>query len=329
MAMKRREFITFLAGAAAAACPFDARAQQEALPVVGLLAVGSVDEYGERLRAFQQGLAEFGYIQDRNIAIEYRWAEGQYQRMPAMAADLVHRNVAVMAALGDSAALAAKAATSATPIVFSGGNDPVALGLVNSLNQPGANITGVTNLNVEIAPKRLELVRQIVPTATTVGLLVNPTGRNAEVATKNMQAAAHTFGLQLDVLRASTPAEIVGVFKGLQDRHIGALVIGPDAFFNNQSPQLGTLSTQSGVPTIFETRAFAVAGGLMSYGASITEPVRLVGVYVARILKGQRPADLPVQQATKVELFINLKTAKYFGLTIPVTLLGRADEVIE
>jgi len=326
--MKRREFVLALGGAAA--LPFGARAQQRGtLPVIGFLNIAGQDQFVARLRAFQQGLAESGYVEGRNVLIEYRWAAGQYQLLPAMAADLVRRGVTVIAATGDSAALAAKAATATIPIVFSGGNDPINLGLVASLNRPGGNVTGVTNLNVEITAKRLELMHEVMPSAATIALLINPTGRNAGPVSEEMHDAARKLGLQLRVVQASSEPEFEGIFADLVRSQAKALVIGADAFFNNQSERLGALSLRHALPAVFQTRTFALAGGLIAYGVDLTEPARWMGVYAGRILKGEKPADLAVQQSRKVELFVNLKTAKALGVTVPLPLLGRADEVME
>jgi putative ABC transport system substrate-binding protein len=325
--MQRREFITLIGGAAAA-WPLSARAQQPAMPVIGFLHSGSPDMYADRLRTFRQGLKEAGYVEGENVAIEYRWAENQYDRLPALAADLVRRQVAVIAA-NSPAALPAKAATTTIPIVFTSGLDPVAVGLVASLNRPGGNLTGIASLNVEIGPKRLELLHELVPTATIFALLLNPTNPYAQTLSRNLQAAARTLGLQLHVLHASTEREIDTVFAILTQLRAGGLVIGPDAFFNDRSEQLAALTVRHAVPAISQYREFAAAGGLMSYGGSTTDSFRQVGVYTGRILKGEKPADLPVVRSTKVEMILNLKTAKALGLTVPLPLIGRADEVIE
>ena len=326
----RRELLVALGGAAAA-WPLAARAQQAAMPVVGFLNVASTDGYRPMVTAFRQGLQESGYVEGRNVAIEFRWAEGQSDRLPAMAADLVHRPVTVIAATSAPAALAAKAATTTIPIVFETAFDPVQLGLVSSLNQPGGNVTGVTSLTMEVAPKRLELLHELIPTARVVALLVNPTdpAPAAETNTRELQAAAHSLGLELHVLNASSERDFDAVFAKLIQLRAGGLVIGSHAFFTARSEQLAALTLRHAVPTVYQNRRFVAAGGLVSYGGSITDSYRLAGVYTRRILKGEKPADLPVQQGTKVELYINLKTAKALGITVPLPLIGRADEVIE
>jgi putative tryptophan/tyrosine transport system substrate-binding protein len=326
--MHRRDFIKVVAGSAVT-WPLAARAQQPTLPVVGFVNVASAEGYAPQLSAFLKGLSETGYVDGRNVAIEYRWAEGRSDRLPALVADLVHRQVAVIAATSTPAALAAKAATTAIPIVFELGSDPVRLGLVANLNRPGGNVTGVTNTNVQIAPKRLQLLHELLPTASVIALLVNPANPAlAETNTKEVQAAARALGLELHVLNASTEGDFDEVFAKLIQLRAGGLVIGPDPFFSSRSKQLAALTVRHAVPTIYENREFTVAGGLLSYG-DFTDAYRLTGNYTGRVLKGEKPADLPVQQVTKVELYINLKTAKALGLTIPNTLIGRADEVIE
>jgi putative ABC transport system substrate-binding protein len=324
----RRDFVTLLGGAAAA-WPLAARAQQPVLPVIGFLNGATATGFASQVSTFREGLSATGYDEGRNVAIEYRFAEGHYDRLPAMAADLVHRPVTVLAATTTPAVLAAKAATTTIPTVFVTTADPVQLGLVASLSRPGGNVTGVTRLNIEIGPKLLELMHEVMPAATDVALLVNPTTPNAEVFTEQQQTTADALGLKLHVLHASAERDFDTVFSTLVQLCAGALVIGTDPFFTTQTEQLATLALHYAVPTIYANRSFAAAGGLMSYGGSFTDAYRQAGIYTGRILKGEKPAELPVQQVTKVELCINLKTAKALGLTIPLTLLGRADEVIE
>jgi putative tryptophan/tyrosine transport system substrate-binding protein len=324
----RRELLAALGGAAVA-WPLAARAQQPAMPVIGLLGSATAREWAPLVAAFLRGLSEAGYDDGRNVAIEYRWADGQYDRLPAMAADLVRRQVTVIAALTSPSAIAAKAATAIIPIVFTTIADPVQIGLVASLNRPGGNLTGVTILNVEIVPKMLELLHEVVPTATTMAALVNPTNPNADTWSTGLQVAARTLGLELNVLRASTERDIDEAFATLIPLRVGGLVIVNDVFLITREEQLAALALRHKLPTIFQSRESVVAGGLMSYGGSASDAYRQAGVYTGRVLKGEKPADLPVQQATKVELYINLKTAKTLGITIPLPLSGRADEVIE
>jgi len=327
--MRRREFIT-LFGGAAATWPLTARAQQPAMPVIGYLGPESPAVFASRVRAFRQGLGETGYAEGRNVAIEFRWAESQHSRLPALAADLVGRQVAVIVAPGGApGALAAKSATATIPIVFEMGADPIAIGLVGNLNRPGGNLTGVSSLNVQVTPKRLEILHEAVPTAAEVAVLVNPTSPTADSQLRNLQAAARALGLQLHVLHASAERDFDTVFATFLQLRAGGLVVSSDGFFATHSEQLAALTIRHAVPAIHQSRDFTIAGGLMSYAGSFAESHRQAGVYTGRILKGETPADLPVQQVTKVELFINLKTAKSLGITFPLTLLGRADEVIE
>jgi putative ABC transport system substrate-binding protein len=327
--MKRRNFIMLLGGAAA--WPLAARAQPPAMPVIGFLGSESLDLYEGRLRAFHQGLRETGFVEGRNVAFEYRWAEGEYGRFPTLLADLVSRRVAVIAAFaGTPPALAAKAATATIPIVFVTAGDPIAAGLVSSLSRPGGNITGVTSLAVELGQKQLEVLTELVPAATVIALLVNPANPgNAETLSRELQAAARIRGVGLHVLHASTESDLDTVFATLPRLRAGALVIGSDPLFNSRPQQLAALAARHAVPTMYPFREYVIAGGLVSYGDSFTETYRLVGAYAGRILKGEKPADLPVQQSTTAELFINLNTAKALGVTVPLTLRVRADEVIE
>ena len=324
--MRRREFIALVGGVAA--CPLAARAQQP-MPVVGILGGATARGWAPLVAAFRQGLSETGAVEGRNVASDARWAEGQYDRLPALAAELIQRQVAVIAAFTTPAALAAKAATATIPVVFTTISDPVKIGLVPSLSRPGGNVTGVTSLSVEVGPKLLELLHEVVPAAASIALLVNPTSPNTEAVSRDIQAAARAMGLQLHVLQAGTEIEIESAFATLAQRRLGGLVIGGDTFLNTRGEQLAALALRHAVPAIFSSRAFAVAGGLMSYAGNATDAYRQAGVYAGRILKGEKPADLPVQQSSKVELTINLKTAKALGLAISPTLLARADEVIE
>jgi putative tryptophan/tyrosine transport system substrate-binding protein len=326
--MKRREFITLIGGAAA--WPLAAQAQQPAMPVIAFLGSDSPELYADRLRAFRQGLKETGYIESENVAIEYRWAKGMNNQLPALAADLVRLRVAVLVASTTPSVLALKAATTSIPIVFFVAGDPVALGLVASLNRPGGNLTGTTALTLEVGTKWLQLLQETVPTATAFGVLINPTSPAlAEAQTKDLQAAARTLGLQIYLLNASTDRDFETAFATIAQLRAGGLVISSDSFFFAHNELLAALATRYKVPAIFGFREFPTAGGLMSYGADVTDPHRTIGDYVGRILKGEKPADLPVQQSTKVQLIVNLKTAKALGVTVPPALLIRADEVIE
>jgi ABC-type uncharacterized transport system substrate-binding protein len=327
--MRRREFITLLGGAAVA-WPLAARAQQAAMPVIGFLNSESPDLFAYLVRAFRQGLSQSGYVEGDNVAIEFRWAHGQYDRLPALVADLIRRQVSVIAANSPAPVMAAKAATTTIPIVFATGYDPVAAGLVRSLARPGGNLTGVTSLTAEVGPKRVELLQELVPTATSIALLVNPAaGAMRETISTSLQAATRKLGLQFHVLHASAVHEFDTVFATLAQLSAGGLVIGSDPFFNSQSKQLAVLALRHAVPTVYQYREFAAAGGLMSYGGSLTDMYHQVGFHTGRILKGEKPADLPVEQTTKVELIINLKTAKALGLEVPTSILLRANEVIE
>ena len=326
--MRRREFIALLGGAVA--WPLAARAQRPVLPVIGYLSSGVPGLFRDRASVFLQGLAESGYVEGRNVAIEYRWAEGHYDRLPALAADLVHRPVNVIVA-ADSivTAQAAKAATATIPIVFGIGADPVELGLVASLNRPGGNLTGAVRLSSELEPKRLELLHQLVPAASTIALLINPNNPNAALLTKELQAAARTFGLSLLVLQASADRDLDAAFATMARLRAEGLLISPDPYFIQQSPRIASLALRQAIPAMFQYREFAAAGGLISYAGNRTESYRLVGAYAGRILKGEKPADLPVQRARMVELIVNLKTARALGISVPRSVLAGADEVIE
>ena len=327
--MRRRDFFKVI-GALATAWPLAARAQQATMPVIGFLCATTAEGYAAPLAAFRRGLHEAGFIEGRNVAIEYRWAEDQNDRLPALAGDLVRNQVTVIVVVGTPAALAAKAATSTIPIVFYIGVDPIEAGLVTSLARPAGNITGVTTLNAEVVPKRLQLVHELEPTATVIALLVNPTSPTlAETSMKEARVAAQTLGLQLHVLHASTERDLDEAFRTSVQLRAGALVISPDTSFNSLSKQFGALTLRYGMPTIYQFREFAAAGGLLSYGGDVSEFNRQTGILTGRILKGEKPADLPVQQSAKMELFINLKTAKALGLTIPQSVLVRAVELIE
>ena len=326
--MNRRELLLLVASALTVARPL--RAQQKAMPVIGYLGIGSPGPYAPVVAAFHQGLSEAGWVEGQNVAIEYRWAEGYHERLPALAADLVGRKVDVIVAGGGAAgALAAKNATSTIPIVFFSGDDPVAAGLVASLARPGGNLTGFSIITVELMPKRLELLSELVPQARLIALLVNPNSLGAERMTQEMQNASHAKGVQLHILKAGTEDEIDAAFATLAQARAGALIVSADAFFNSRREQLVTLAARSAVPAIYEWREFAAAGGLISYGPSLMAVNRQAGTYVGKILIGAKPAGLPVQQPTTFELVVNLTTAQALGLTIPPRVLDLADEVIE
>jgi len=325
--MQRREFITLLGGATA--WPLAARAQQSGLPLIGYLNAGSRDGYWRSAEVFSQSLSTAGYVDGHNIKIEFHWAENQYDRLPAMAADLVQRGVAVIVASTTPSALVAKTASTTIPIVFSIAGDPVKLGLVASLNRPGGNITGTTLLVSELVPKRFELLHEVAPKATLIGCLVNPTNPNTASDTRDVQAAAQSLGRQSLVVNAVTESDFEVPFATLAHRRVGALLVASDPFFNSRRDQLIALSARHAIPTMYSWPEFTAAGGLMSYGNSLAHANRETATYVARILRGENASDLPVQQVTKLELVINLKTAKALGLEVPSTLLARADEVIE
>jgi putative ABC transport system substrate-binding protein len=326
---QRRELIALIGGAMAVGLP-GVHAQQPVNPVIGFVSGGSADTFGYLVSAFREGLSETGYVEGRNVAIEFRWANGKYDRLPGLVAGLVQRQVSVLAATTTPGALTAKMASNSIPIVFATDGDPVQLGLVASLNRPGGNVTGVTQLNVEVGPKRLELARELIPKARAIALLVNPTNPLAQPILQDSQAAARILGLQLRVLHASNESDFDAAFRGAAEVRADALVIASaDPLFGSRAEQLGALALHHRMPTIHQFRRFAAAGGLASYGGSFIDSYRQVGVYTGRILKGEKPADLPVQQSTRLELILNLKTANALGIDVSPTLLARADEVIE
>jgi putative ABC transport system substrate-binding protein len=326
--MRRREFIAILAGAAGTSR--DTLAQQSAIPVIGFLSSASPKPYAGRVAAFRKGLNEAGYIEGRDLAIEFRWAQGQYDRLPAFAADLVSQRAAVIVSSGgDVAALAAKAATSSIPIVVVTGSDPVKAGLVASFNRPGGNVTGASFVATELEKKRLELLRDLVPSAAVIGVLINPTNPAAESRAKDLQMAARTLGRDIYIVNVSNESDLEAAFATLTQQPAGALLVSTDSFFTSQRDRLVALATQYALPAIYPWREFAEAGGLMSYGPIINEVYRQAAIYTGRILKGEKPADLPFVRPTKFELVVNMKTAKAMGLTLPPLILGRADEVIE
>jgi putative ABC transport system substrate-binding protein len=327
--MRRRDFIKGIAGSATL-WPLAARAQQPPMPVIGFLNAFSARNADKQLTAFLKGLGESGYVEGRNVTIEYRWAESRFDRLPAMMADLVHRQVTVIAATTTPAALAAKTVTTTIPIVFETASDPVRLGLVGNLNRPGGNVTGITSLSVEMGPKRLELLHELVPNARVIGILVNQADTTvAQPQLRALQSAADSLGVALQVVNASSEHDFDGAFAKLAELRAGGLVISAENVFTRGMEQLANLTVRHSVPAVFYYREFAAAGGLASYGPDITESYRMAGIYTARVLKGDKPADLPVQQVTKFELYINLRTAKALGIAVPLPLSGRADEVFE
>jgi putative ABC transport system substrate-binding protein len=324
--MRRREFITLLGGVGFA--PFAARAEQ-AIPTIGVLSSASSRDYSSGLAAFRNGLRESGYVEGQNVRIEYVFANEQYDRLPELAADLAHRQVNLIVAVATPAALALRSAATTTPIVFGISGDPVRTGLVESLNKPGGNLTGAAHMNVEIAPKRLELLHQLLPAEKRMGLLMNPTNPVSQSVSAEMKSAAAALGIEIEMIEARNDEEINRIFAGLSGLKIGGLVIGTDPFFTSRAEKMGELSLTTKIPAIYQYREFAAGGGLMSYGGDNTDSYYHVGVYAGRILKGEKPANLPVQLSTKVQLFLNLRTAKLLGLSVPLSLSGRADEVIE
>jgi len=326
--MKRREFITLLGGMAAT-WPFVVRAQQSAMPVIGFLDPTSLDTYSQFVEAFRKGLREVGFIEGHNVAIEFRWAEGQYARLPEMAAEFVQHKVTVIVATGITAARAAKAATSTIPIVFNTGGDPIKFGLVTSFSKPGQNVTGVASLGKILVAKQLEVLHELIPRTDTIAFLVNPNNAVARLDTSDVQAAADTLGKKLIVFEAGTKDELDKAFIAILEQHGRALVVQTDPFFLGQRDQIVALAARHAIPAIYYLKDYPAAGGLMSYGTSLSDALRLVGNYTGRILKGEKPGDLPVQQSVRTEFVINLKTAKSLGLNVPVGLLNAADEVIE
>jgi len=325
--MRRRDFTSLLVGATVT-WPLAARSQQEAMPVIGFLHGTSPESRPAEVAAFHRGLSESSYVEGRDVAVEYRWAEGRYDRLPALAADLVDRQVSVIVAFGTAAALVAKATTT-IPIVFLVGGDPIALGLVVSLSRPGGSVTGVTPLNDDLGPKLLELLHELVPKAAIIGYLVNPKNATSDALARQIRVAERTIGQRVHILHASSEHDFEPAFATLDQIRAGGLCVQGDTFFNGRREQLVALAAHHSIPTAYAFRDYAAAGGLMSYGTSLWHAYREVGVYASRILKGEKPADLPVQQSVKVELVVNLKTAKALGLTFPLSLLGRADDVIE